>query len=182
MRRLLHFPQRCASMSFAYPIKQMVCYLIGESVEKWDDREWRETQIKLFGKSPRELAQTIGTEWGRNCVGPDMWLDLALSHIDFANEQSKWCITDVRFRNEADRIRTFLGGHIIHVHRVETDCSNAAQGHLSEEGIGRSCTEDFHINNFGTVEQLEEQVKLVVARVVALEKERLVDAVSIIAM
>ena len=159
-----------AITSFAWPIKKMLCEgLLGVSIDKWDDREWREAPLGgAYGdRTPRYLAQTLGTEWGRHLIANDLWLDLALDRLD--DEFPFVAITDLRFRNEADRIRSYPYGHTIHVHRTENEgVGNPA--HPSEMGIENK-DGDFHINNFGTIEDLEEQVAQVVKRVLELQQE-----------
>lgn len=159
-------------LSFARPIQQMVTSLLGEDLSRWADREWRETEIPIWNCSPRFMAQTLGTEWGRNQITPSIWLDLTLNKI--ISGMGKVAITDVRFRNEADVIRSpEWGGYIVHVHRAELDAPGATYNHASESGIGNPNTEDFHINNFGTREDLVAQVVQVVDRILELQQDAL---------
>lgn len=134
-------------MSFAYPIKQMICGLLGVPMEQWNDREWREAELPIFGKSPRYLAQTIGTEWGRDCVHPDLWLNLALAR---RKVRERIAITDVRFDNEAKKIQD-LGGTIIDVRGRPTD--SAGMQHASERGL-REVPWVYVVENSGTLEDL----------------------------
>jgi len=147
------------TLALATPLKQMICCLVDEPVIKWDDRVWRETKLPIFNASPRSMAQTIGTEWGRNILRLDIWYNLALAKISDNSlcMDMNWAITDVRFENEAHRIRLRENGHIIHVHRAESDASQEAKAHTSEIGI-RANASDFHVNNFGTVDDLAAQV------------------------
>jgi hypothetical protein len=114
--------------SFAGPIKDMINTLLGEQPEAWEDREWKETPI-LCGKSPRYLAQTLGTEWGRRIVGEDIWVRLAL---DASNDFEHLVISDVRFDNEAEAIHE-AGGYIIQVCRNNT--LTQLTEHASERGV-----------------------------------------------
>lgn len=156
--------------SFAYPIKIMLCGLLGVTMDKWDDREWRETPLGgAYGeRTPRYLAQTLGTEWGRGQVSATLWLDLALEAVE--DEWPQVAITDVRFDNEAHRIRE-LGGFLVFVHRNGEDSGTNNNGHISERGV-RPAFNDFHINNFGSLEELESQVNQVVQRINEIEAER----------
>jgi len=138
-------------VSFAYPIKEMICGLLGVPMSQWEDREWREKKLPIFDRSPRYLAQTIGTEWGRNCVSPDLWLNLALVNVE---DFGRLAITDVRFDNEAKQIQ-WLGGVIIQVNRLASD--GADIGHDSEVGI-KDISDVIVLNNYGTVIDLSKQV------------------------
>ncbi|WP_353744879.1 MULTISPECIES: hypothetical protein [Methylobacterium] len=61
--------------------------------------------------------QTIGTEWGRKCVGGDVWLRLARAQVERAwGEGKRVVVDDVRFLNEADAIEA-MGGFLIRVDR-----------------------------------------------------------------
>ena len=159
--------------SFAKPLQTMVCNLLGYDHDKWADREWREKKIALWGCTPRYMAQTLGTEWGRDCIKKTLWMDLTFhEYILYATNLA---ITDVRFPNEANRIRE-MGGHIIHVHRTQEDagfCSARAQ-HASEQGVQVHAS-DFVINNFGTISALATQVALVVDKIQELNNEEIPD-------
>ncbi len=157
-----------ALASFAYPIKKCIADLLGVDYKQWEDREWKETELPIYGCSPRHLAQTLGTQWGRRCIDQSIWINLCL-------EKLKWeklgaaAITDVRFENEATAIR-LEGGYIIHVHRAETD--TVLTEHASERGI-LGADGDFHVNNFGTLEDLATQVNQIASRILELQQEAL---------
>ena len=160
-------------ISFAAPLKMIVCNLLGFGPEKWEDREWRETPNDIWDCSPRHMAQTLGTEWGRRTIKESIWLDLAFSNLN--EETPNVAVTDVRFENEAIAIRSLQpGGHILHVHRTFQDAPGAEinRKHPSEQGVGNPSIEDFHINNFGTTADLEEQIYQVVARIRSLLSEQ----------
>lgn len=143
-------------LALAWPIKEMICKLLGVHMRWWDDRVWREEVIPLYQKSPRQLAQTIGTEWGRLCVHEDMWLDRLLEEARILGPE-RLAITDIRFDNEALRIQSY-GGHIIKVFRP-----GAGLGvlHPSERGL-QNVPNVIQIINDGTVEALATKVVTVV--------------------
>ena len=94
-------------ISFAEPIKRMIDQLLGYKSKHWDDRAWKEACNPRFGRSPRQLMQSLGTEWGRNIVHPDIWIDSARLAINgtLGWQHKKFVISDVRFDNEAAWIR-----------------------------------------------------------------------------
>lgn len=143
-----------ATTKLAFPIQKIVCGLFGFDVDKWQDREWREAVQPIYDCSPRRLAQTLGTEWGRNSVKHSLWLDLTFDLIK-KEVLDPVAITDVRFNNEAEFIRG-NGGFMIHVHRSNLE-GIEHRGHQSERGITVD-PRDFHINNYSTLDVLEEQV------------------------
>lgn len=141
------------SVAFADPIRAGMKAIIG-----LDDCHFahptKEVVLPEFGKSPRQMMQTLGTEWGRNQVNQDLWLILA--GIRKAEHNSMgWdvVITDVRFENEATWIRE-QGGVIWHILRGDS----VAAAHASEAGIYLYPNEDEVINNNGTLQELYEQV------------------------
>ena len=144
-------------LALAYPIKEMICGLLKVNMDMWDDRGWRETMIPLYGKSPRQMAQTIGTEWGRGCVHPSMWLDRLLEESGASDENV--AITDVRFDNEAHRVQQ-LDGFMIKVVRPETTTVGNAL-HTSEDGISDHMIGVYTIKNFGSLDELSVTVQRV---------------------
>ena len=142
-------------LALAYPIKEMICGLLGVAMVEWDDRIWRETVLPLYKRSPRQLAQTIGTEWGRLCVHEDMWIERLL--LESAAKDDNVAITDVRFDNEALRIQR-LGGHIIKVVRPG---AGLGVSHPSERGL-QNIPDVIEIINAGTLEALTRSVATLV--------------------
>lgn len=116
-------------------------------------RNHKEEKILGIGVTPRQMMQTLGTEWGRACVHPELWVMIA----EF--ESKNWLrsvnvtFDDVRFPNEADMIRR-LGGELWLVDRpgVVYEGSHASEGALID------VLPDSVINNSGDLEQLREVV------------------------
>jgi hypothetical protein len=74
----------------------------------------KETVVPEFGKTPRQLQITLGTEWGRQKVSDTLWTG-AWKHAVASSEDI--AINDsVRFPNERDVIQD-LGGFVIHIER-----------------------------------------------------------------
>lgn len=87
--------------------------------EGWDN-------LKANVPPVRELLQRMGTEAGRNIHGPDCWINIAKRKIDAST--ANVVITDVRFANEADAIRSW-GGKVVYIERPGVGPVN---GHVSE--------------------------------------------------
>jgi hypothetical protein len=69
--------------------------------------------------SVRGLLRSLGTEWGRELVHPDLWLALANQRIDAllaADPGVRIAIPGVRFHNEVESIRS-RGGAVAWIHR-----------------------------------------------------------------
>lgn len=107
MRKFPEFQRR----SFAQPLKTMLAVGLGLSQAQLNgDMEDKSRIDPRYGCSARWLMQTLGTEWGRNIIDPDIWLTALKPRIENC---SHVIITDVRFANEAAYIRK--KGKLVHV-------------------------------------------------------------------
>lgn len=121
-------------IALADPLRRFVSDITGldesllmDSVVKEQPIDW------LGGKSPRQLMQTLGTEWGRTHVDENVWLAVAQRKIDQARRRgyAGVVIPDVRFDNEAQWVRQ-LGGHVV---RLVRDDAAPVADHASERGV-----------------------------------------------
>lgn len=133
--------------SLAGPIKAALNVMFGWHPAKWKNRAWKEAPLSGIGASPRRLAQTLGTEWGR-AIHPDLWLELAREAIMGA-EAPGVVIPDVRFGNEAEWIHE-RGGVVIRVVRPD---ATAVEAHSSEAGLSGALI-DAYIVNDGSIADL----------------------------
>lgn len=134
------------------PIADMVGVLLGEvlpppeRLSRYIDGDLKRTPIpKLSGRSATELQQFIGTEFGREFIHPDLWLDIwstwAAGHERVVQES-------VRFANEAARC-----DQVWEIRRPGFDALNT---HVSE---ALPCVRpDVVLVNDGDVEALYRQV------------------------
>lgn len=136
-------------LSFAAPIYRAVSAIVGLSVEELARRDRKERPIGWLGKSPRELLQTLGTQWGRQMVAEDIWVRLAISQArELRSIGGRVAITDVRFENEARAIRGD-GGVIWRVTRPVAVLDAQAAQHASEAGIPDDLVDDEVVNDGG---------------------------------
>lgn len=122
-------------VSFAKPLKDMIRTFLkayglnDETVEHMVDGHLKEQPITGLDVTPRHLMQTIGTEWGRECVGEDVWGDLMRGSIQTIHtEGNKFICDDARFNNEVDNLMEYDTLLI----RVMSDKEEAGDGHASE--------------------------------------------------
>lgn len=108
-------------VSFAAPLKKMLMQLLRArtSDEALTIRmvygDLKNTPSPLLeGKSPRQAMQWLGTEWGRDLVGADLWTNTAMDAVKMSGRDV--VIDDVRFPNEVDAIHK-AGGVTIWIHR-----------------------------------------------------------------
>jgi hypothetical protein len=140
----------------ADPIKDMI--RAGFGIDPADPYwiEHKEDPIPAFGgRSPRYLWQTLGTEWGRQLVAPDIWLTIARGRL--LERGAGMVVSDIRFENEAHWVRS-LGGKVIHLRRINAASVNA---HSSENGV-RVSPLDVVIDNNSSIEDLQVQLQSIV--------------------
>ncbi len=111
----------------------------------------------LLGITPRHAMQTLGTEWGRDMIHPDLWAhiwklrvaaQLTLGH--------KVVCDDCRFANETKFISTFQGAEIWSVRR-EAQNKTGSDEHISETEIA-SLHYDRTLYNYTTIEDLHKSI------------------------
>jgi hypothetical protein len=102
------------------PLKDMLIALGLREVDVAGQPEERNRpQSLLGGKSARYAMQTLGTDWGRNMMTPDLWVNALGMRIErqFANNpDSRIVVDDLRFPNDWTVIQRF-GGRILTVRR-----------------------------------------------------------------
>lgn len=90
--------RECLTFSFASPIKQMIKTLCPDADVHGKDKN---TPLDaLNGFSPRHAMQTLGTEWGRNCMGGDIWVKAAIEKVKAHDGTHLSVFDDARFPNE----------------------------------------------------------------------------------
>lgn len=97
---------------FAGALKDMARTLLffqgaaAEDIEQMIEGNLKEHPTDLLnGKSPRHMMQTLGTEWGRKCMGEDFWVNASIRHYG----NGPIVFTDVRFQNEKDALEAAGG-------------------------------------------------------------------------
>lgn len=144
---------RFKKISLADPIKRMLD-VIGVDCRT---RETKEVLHPIYGASPRRMAQTLGTEWGRELICQNIWLLYAEQVINealaekllFQHRYAGVVVSDIRFENEAAWLRS-QGGALWHIRR---DDIQAVEAHSSEDGVAFMQTDET-IYNYGTIEYL----------------------------
>lgn len=132
--------------AFAKPLKQALQIL---GMQEPETREAKEINYPGKTYSYRTAAQSLGTEWGRS-LSPDFWIELAKQKYA-ESDNPRWVVSDVRFEEEANWIRS-AGGLIIHVIGRQTTVSGKNATHLSERGILKQ-NEDLIFDNSGSIYQ-----------------------------
>ena len=99
----------------------------------------------------RRLLQTLGVG-ARTVFGEDFWVKQAMAQMNDPLRYD-YVVTDVRFPNEMQAIWALNGK----IWRVERPGIGSVNDHISEHAI-KDEPVDLHINNTGTLEDLEKTV------------------------
>lgn len=153
VRGILEQDHTYTGMAFAEPIRGMLRELFtsnGIDPAYMDERDLKEAEVPALGVSYRQLAQTLGTEWGRN-LQPDFWLRIASAFMDEQrlHGAQHFVVSDVRFVNEAQWVRE-NGGVIWRIHRPD---ASPVRAHVSEQEIDQ-IEPDLVIDNSQSVDAL----------------------------
>lgn len=146
------------AFSWVEPLRQMLRAL--GVPEDYITGDRREEIVPGYRVSGRWLMQSLGTEWGRNLVGPDVWINGLLNSPDFkaALLRSPVVINGTRFTDEAQAVKG-LGGKIWKVTRP----GFIPDSHISEAGLPRELV-DCYLENNSTPEFLWEQADYVLGQ------------------
>ena len=141
--------------------------------------------------TPRLLLQLLGTECGRNIIHPNIWVNTLFAdykscslpdETTFINDEefirknsSQWIITDMRFPNELEAVKS-RGGITIRVNRPYTTVvgGNGIPATFSQNQFHPSETSldnaefDYTIENNSSIEDLIHTVSLI------LKKEKII--------
>jgi hypothetical protein len=140
------------SISLSEPVKKMLETILkyqGVSINTINRMlfgDLKETStVYLSGKSPRQALQTLGTEWGREIIHPDFWLNIWQNQIK--NFRKVVC-DDLRFLSET-KLMLKLNATIIRIQRGEP----VKDLHISEQEQ-LQIPHTFVVKNNGTKDEL----------------------------
>lgn len=160
------------TVPFALSIKRMVTTFLLEAeiglnypesmtkfIENYKSSKISELNLdlNLCHVTVRNLMQTLGTEWGRTHVHPDIWIMLwTLKAQSYFNRNVKVCVDDLRFANEALAVRN-LGGEIWKIVRPEHNVDHSIINHASEHGLDDKLFDRVIIND-GSIDDLKNKI------------------------
>lgn len=136
--------------SFADNLKEAIRIIFQLDYDAFD-RDKKEHKIPAWEKTPRELAQIVGTDLFRNMFRSDIWIR-SLEQTMLRYGETSGVVCDVRFDDEAEWVIS-KGGYIIEVIRPGLEFVGI-EGHKSEAGISDEIKR-FVVQNDSTIEELE---------------------------
>jgi hypothetical protein len=145
-------------VGFADPLRRMVTELLNSAGYPWHTAHrlthWsKEEPLDLLPgrQTARQLLRTLGTEWGRDVIHPELWVEVWAAKV--RTMRCPVVADDVRFPNEALRIQS-MGGQIWSVIRPGYEDNS---GHRSEAGLGGVPVARVIVND-GTLAELAARV------------------------
>lgn len=131
---LFRTPWNFKRIGFSDPLYRMLIAAGVPAEIVYDKKRWNEPLDILCGKTTRHACDTLGTDWGQNCIGSDVWSNATMERC--AELQAKRItpiVDNVRFPHEAGAIIS-RGGIIIafNRHGLVPDVSKQAEKHISE--------------------------------------------------
>lgn len=133
-------------------LKDML-FALGLTIDEIDG-PLKEQPCKLLdGKTPRWAMQSLGTEWGRDLISPNLWVNAMKQKVINQAVRGKYIvIDDIRFPNEVQMVQD-LNGKMWRIARANV----TAENHASENMV-EYLPVDVEINNIGTLEELRSLV------------------------
>lgn len=156
---MLNIHHGYATVAFANPIRAMVQALFdcaGVSHAYMTDRALKEATIPKLNASYRHIAQTLGTEWGQQCMGRGFWvlmIEAELKRLRYLYPGAPIVISDCRFAHECNWVKA-QGGQIW---RIDRPGIEPVRAHISESE-GQQITADQTISNHGSLTDLAQAV------------------------
>lgn len=122
-------------VKYADPLKDCISMILGCDKKDFENRkfkesplpeEWQDHSTKEDPLTPRKFLTMFGTDFGRRKISENIWVNAVFANYRSKTEapegvipndwESKWIITDVRFPNELEKIKS-VGGFVIKIQR-----------------------------------------------------------------
>jgi len=153
-------------MAFAYALKAAVGIMFALDAEQLTTQEGKATVDPFWNVTPRQMLQWVGTNCIRNVLHPKFWITVLLRRLVATLQEGRETlvlITDVRFPDEAEAIRSW-GGVVWRIDRpsvleAEAEATQAGEPpHISETALDGYEQWDGFILNDGTLDDLRTAV------------------------
>jgi hypothetical protein len=166
---------------FAGKLKVIAEILSGVPKINFEDQEFKKQDMgPAWGMTYRDLLQKLGTEAMRNGLHENVWVNALFSDYNrewvsigdnTASEDTfldkiypNWIITDTRFPNELEAVKTHKG---ITIKVIRDSGNTVGTTHASETALDDYTKWDYVVDNNGSFEDLKTQIFSI------LEKESL---------
>lgn len=144
--------------TFATPLKNMLKALGLTHEQLYGDQKEIPSDL-LGGKTPRWAMQSLGTEWGRKLIDPNLWLNAWQATLP----AGPVVVEDLRFPNEAAAIK-LAGGYIVKIERPGVAVATDHESERYVEGPDALPADEVIVND-GSLDSFKTRVALLQARV-----------------
>lgn len=153
--------------AFADAVKHSAAAFFGEPVGKFYEN--KDDISDQWGISYREMLQKLGTDFARNMIHEDFWVQTLDKKIrDIPPIIKLVFIPDVRFDNEVDWIH-YKGGVVVEcVREGHSSLAGTEAQHSSEDGISAHLI-DYRILNDSSVEDLGAKLEKFIGTMTTLQ-------------
>lgn len=153
--------QNVLSLHFAQSLKDMLTIFGLTHAELYGEAKEVPSPL-LCGKTPRWAMQALGTEWGRDCIGEDIWVNhWKRKAAEFLKGPNNCILVeDLRFKNELAALKE-VGAHTFRI--VNPRISLTPEPHPSEVMIPHLDVNQTILND-GTMQQLSDAVQEAVGK------------------
>lgn len=147
--------------ALADPIKQGLQTMLGIDPRMLGSGDKSQIEPNT-GKTYRKLLTSLGTDWGRDMIHPEVWIQQGNKRIaETIGKNGRLVIEDIRFDNEAEAVIE-RGGLILKI--LSNRKGEQGEHHKSEKGISNDLVDHVVINNETTdlvtlYEQLDTFIK-----------------------
>ena len=168
-------PNNWKIKKFADNLKDITCMMIGCTREQLEDQEFKKTVLgpEWDNMTVREFLQKLGTDAMRNGLHENVWANSLMSDYKLnsytrlnvtyiASKLPNWIITDTRFPNELEAVKS-KEAITIKVTRNWGSTENLFNNHPSETALD-DAEFDYEIINDGTIENLIQKVKQILIK------------------
>lgn len=140
-------------LRFAGPLKDML-RVLGLTDAELDGPLKNEPCARLGGRTPRHAMQTLGTEWGRQMITPDLWCSAwARQARDCLGRGGRVVCDDYRFPLEEGTVLAAVGALVVKVERPGLPCGD----HVSERLVDAIVPHATVVND-GSVDELHRRL------------------------
>jgi hypothetical protein len=159
---------------YADSLKQISSIILGQPIEMFEDRDFKNSELgpewnyevvhvleqgvytsEIKKMTVREFMQRLGTNGCRDSFHKNIWINALFSKY---TQESSWVITDCRFLNEAEQIKS-RGGYLIRINRPTED-NKKVDLHKSETELD-NYNFDYFIENDSDIDSLYSKVSVI---------------------
>lgn len=158
-------PRNTIVMGFSDPMYDMLSALGVPNELIFDKSKWDDPVEILCGRTLRHATRTLGTEWGRNFIGDDLWTNAALKRAnEYRDTGGNVIIDNCRFPSEFKRL-VAEGATMVALLRpsIVPDLSHVSEQHIAD--LQRQCWTG--VSNAGTLAEGADKLRELFCAIIA---------------